>query len=195
LLEENPETALKNPNSIVLDKSMATKYFGDESPMGKVLIIGNQKTAFNVTGIVQEVPSNSHFHFDILLSASSYPYSRSCIWLNNFLYTYFRTHNGADLENIQLKLDELVTKYVGPEVEQFMVVSMEQFKEQGGMYGFLPSPVKDIHLRSKLEHEPEPQGDIAYVYIFGAIGIFTLVIACKQNLRVEIPPNNFLRMK
>ncbi len=178
LLEGNPKTALENPNSIVLSKSMATKYFGDESPLGKMLTIGNQNTAFNVTGIVQEVPSNSHFHFDILLSASSFPYSSNNIWLNNFLYTYFRTDKGADLENVQFKLDELVAKYVGPEVQQFMGISMEQLKEQGGMYGFLPGPVKDIHLHSKFGDEPEPQGDITYVYIFGAIGIFILVIAC-----------------
>ena len=98
-------------------------------------------------------------------------------WLNNYLSTYFIVYPGSDLKNVQKKLGDMVISHVGPEISRFLGISLEQFLSQKGVYGYLINPVKDIHLYSYLEDEMEPSGNIVYVYIFSAIGLFIIFIA------------------
>ncbi|MCK5469413.1 MAG: FtsX-like permease family protein, partial [Cyclobacteriaceae bacterium] len=98
-------------------------------------------------------------------------------WLNNFLRTYFKVYPDSDMSRVQSKLKDMVIQHVGPELQQAMGISIEQFTEQeDGAYGFVFDPIQDIHLKSNLQQELEPPSDIKYLYIFGAIGIFILVI-------------------
>lgn len=185
LLEGDPLTVLKEPNSVVLTEKMVTRYFGTEPPVGKMLVIGNDNKAFKVTGIAANCPFNSHFVFDALVSASSEQYLRSGIWLNNNLYTYFLLHEKGKLENIDVKFQDMIIKYVGPEVEQFMGVSIVQLQEQGGAYGYFTTKLTDIHLRSAARDSIEPGGNIMYVYFFGSIAILIIVIACINFMNLS----------
>ncbi len=178
LLEGDPQTALDEPHTLVLTEDIAEKYFGDESALGKTLLLGNDKTPHKVTGVMENVPGNSHIHFNMLRSMASYEQSRSEHWLNNNTLTYLLLHEGASPVALEAKFPDLVIKYVGPEVEQFMGVSMESFGNEGNKYGFFLQPILDIHLHSDLRDEPEPVGDITYVYIFAAIGLFIILLAC-----------------
>jgi putative ABC transport system permease protein len=185
LASGDPNTALAEPNSIILTQEMARKYFDDEEPLGKILTIGNDQTSYKVTGVLANQKVNSHFEFNFLRSAYGFEYMNSPVWLNNFLSTYFIVHEGADISNIQPKLDDMVIKYVGPEVQQYMGVDIEQFRQAGNKYGFFIGKVSDIHLRSDLDDELEPGGDIAYIYMFGAIGAFILLIACINFMNLS----------
>lgn len=178
LLEGDPKTALLEPNSVVLTQSLAVKYFGDEPALGKLVSIGSGNNTFKVTGVTPDCPLNSHFRYTMLLSASSSQHMQSTQWLSNWLQTYFLLREGSTLERISDKFKDMVIKYVGPEVQEFMGVSIESFLEQGGEYGFYATPLLDLHLRTELEDLPEPSGDIRYIYFFGAVGLFTIVIAC-----------------
>jgi len=178
MLEGDPQTALDEPHTLVLTEDIAKKYFGDESALGKTLLLGNDKAPHKVTGVMENVPGNSHIHFNMLRSMASYEQSRSEHWLNNNTLTYLLLHEGASPESLEAKFPDLVIKYVGPEVEQFMGVSMESFGNEGNKYGFFLQPLLDIHLYSDLRDEPEPPGDITYVYIFAAIGLFIILLAC-----------------
>jgi putative ABC transport system permease protein len=178
ILEGNPNTALKDPNTAVLTESMAKKYFGKVSALGKLLIIGNDKKSYKVTGVMPDCPANSHVRFDILLSTASSENLRKGIWLNNYMYNYFVLTSNASLTSVENKFDDLVLKYVGPEIEKFMGTTMKQMKEQGGTYGYFATKMTDIHLRSTSQNNAEPGGNITYVYFFGAIGLFIIIIAC-----------------
>lgn len=178
LLEGDPATALKDPNSIVLTPDLASKYFKGPA-LGKLLTIGNENKTFKVTGIAAASPHNSHFSFTALLSTSSEKEQYdSPIWLNNNLYTYFRKTPTTPLADIARKLNEVTDKHVGPEVEQFMGISMEKFRESGSEYGYVPFAMLDSRLHSNWNDDMEPSGNITYIYVFAAVGVFILLIAC-----------------
>ena len=176
-IQGDPVTALDKPETIVLTQSMASKYFGDEDPLGKTINADRQRD-YLVTGVIEDVPRNTHFHYDFLASLSTYPDSRSPIWVSNNYYTYFVLREGTSPEIFEAKLVELVKKYVGPQIQAAAGISLEQFFESGGAWSYFIQPVTDIHLRSHLEFEIEPNGDISYVYIFSIIALGILLVAC-----------------
>ena len=178
LLEGDPKTALVGPNTVVIPEDVAVKYFGNEPAFGKTLLIGSEKTPHKITGILEKLPANTHLHFNMLRSMVTYPGSKSLEWLNNNLITYLLLREGASATLLEEKFQTLVLKYVGPEVEQMMGVSISTFMEQGGKYGFFLQLMKDIHLYADLSDELEPNGDITYVYIFAAIALFIILLAC-----------------
>ncbi len=185
LLEGDAKTALKEPNSIVFTTGLARKYFGNESAIGKLVTVGNDSATYKVTGIAADAPTNSHVIFTALISASSAEHLKRTIWLNNGMYTYFILNKNAKLEDAVKKFDNLVVKYVGPEIERFMGVSLKNMKDQGGAYGYFAEKVTDIHLRSKAQHTIEPPGNITYVYFFAGIGIFIIIIACINFMNLS----------
>jgi putative ABC transport system permease protein len=178
LLKGNPKTCLRDPRSIVLTEEYANKYFGDEDPMGKSLRIEQDTNYYTITGVLEDVPVNSHIQFKMLGSLSTWEHSRSTNWVNHNFYTYFVLAPGTDPGEFETRMQDMVVKYVGPIVEQFMGIDLEQFEQSGNSYGFRLQPLGDIHLHSNLQYEMEPGGNPMYVYIFGVIAILILVIAC-----------------
>jgi putative ABC transport system permease protein len=176
-IKGDSKTALAQPNTIVLTRSMASKYFGDEDPVGKSLN-ADKRRDYLVTGVVEDVPHNSHFHYDFLASNVTYDVSRSPVWVSNNYYTYLLLQEGASPEAFEAKLDELVKKYVGPQIQAAVGITLEQFFASGGDWSYFIQPLTGIHLHSHLEYELEPNGDIAYVYIFSIIAIGILLVAC-----------------
>ncbi len=171
LLRGNPETVLKEPNSIVLTETMAQKYFGKEDPMGKVLRI-NDAVELKITGVVKNVPENTHFRFDFLASFESMPYRWA---LNNWrtlqFYTYVLLNKEYDQNQLDEKLSPFMKKHFG-----------EQTKTQLHL-----QPIEDIHLHSRYyNQEMAPNNsDISYVYIFTTIAIFILSIACINFMNLS----------
>lgn len=185
LLEGDPTTVLKEPNSIVLTEPMAKKYF-DEPALGKLIVVGNNNTTYKVTGIAAVPPSNSHFSYNALISTSSdREQFESGVWLNNSLYTYFRKNPNTSVSSINEKLQEMVVKNTGPQIEQIFGVSFQKFLEQGNVYSYLAYTTLDTHLYSKWNDLIEPPSDISYVYIFSGVGIFILLIACINFMNLS----------
>ena len=185
LLEGDPATALKEPNSIVLTPELASKYF-EGSALGKLITVGNENKSFKVTGIAEAPPHNSHFIFAALISTSSEKdYYNGPIWLNNGLYTYFRKNEATSISSIASKLNQITDKHIAPEIEQFMGISIEKFRESGNEYGYVPYPLLDTHLHSIWRDDIEPSGNITYVYVFGGVGIFILLIACINFMNLS----------
>jgi len=178
LLKGNPETCLRDPRSIVLTEEYAKKYFGDEDPMGKTFRIEQDTNFYSVTGVMQDIPVNSHIQFKMLGSLSTLGNSRSTNWVNHNFYTYIVLAPGTDPVEFESRMQEMVIKYVGPIVEQFMGINLEQFEQSGNSYGYRLQAMTDIHLHSNLQYEMEPGGNPMYVYIFLVIAVLILVIAC-----------------
>jgi putative ABC transport system permease protein len=185
LLEGEPAKVLSSPNSVVLTQRMVDKYFGEEPSIGKVITIGNENKSYKVTGITSNCPSNSHFKYDMLISSSSSQNLKSTEWLNNYLYTYFILDEKTDVAAVEKQFHGLVVKYVGPEIERFMGVTIQQMQEQGGAYGYYATKVADIHLRSTSADGAEPGGNMTYVYFFSGIGLFIIIIACINFMNLS----------
>ncbi len=183
--EGDIKTVLKEPNTVVLNEQMAHKYFGDENPIGKLLVIGDENETFKVTGLAENSPGNSHFSFHILISAISSDRLKGDIWLNNFMFTYFKIQPNTSVSQVEAKFIPLVEKYIGPEMEKFMGTTLKQMQESGGAYGYYATNLRDIHLHSTSQGDIEPGGSMMYVYFFGGIGLFIIVIACINFMNLS----------
>ncbi len=177
LIKGNPKTALTRPRTLVLTQNAARRYFGNEDPMGKSLKIEQDTILYEVTGVMENVPVNSHFHFELLGSMSSIRRSRSNHWVNHNFYTYIVLPKEIDIQQFTEQINDMVQKYVGPQIEQFLGISLEQFKAAGNAFGYFLQPLLDIHLHSNLQVEIEPNGNPTYVYIFSIIAVLILIIA------------------
>lgn len=185
LFKGNPDTVLDDPNSLILSQNTAQKYFGEEEPVGKTLRL-NDRTDYMVTGVFEEIPGNSHFHFDVFISMTSLDESKSKIWMSQNFQTYILLHEGADPAALEAKFPDLLLKYMGPQIESFMGKSMEKLIEENELRGeFFLQPLQDIHLHSDLIAEMEATSDVKYVYIFTAIALFILIIASINYMNLS----------
>ena len=181
ILKGDPKTALKKLNGILISESMARKYFGSEDPIGKHLAVDSASDLVEVVAVFKDVPPNSHFHFDFLVSylreKSFDPESKYYSWGDFGHFNYVRLKHGADAKKLEGKLMEWVGKYIDVSAEDYRSYAAQH-------YGFRLQPVKDIHLRSKLRWELEANGNIEYVYILAAAALFTLIIACVNFMNL-----------
>lgn len=185
VVKGNAELFLKGPNKLVITESAAKRYFGDEDPIGKLMLRGADRTASEVVGVVKDPPHNSHIAFDMVLSGESWDFMKNDQWTSNNLYTYFRIHPGADADAVKGHLDRMVETNMGRDLEKFIGMTFEQFRQQGNDLGLFIQPLLDIRLRSNLSEELTPNGNIQYLYIFSAIAIFIILVACINFMNLS----------
>lgn len=186
LIQGNPATALIEPNTIVITKEQARKYFGEEDPINKILEFTDAKEQYKVTGVIDKVPANSHFHFDLFASMEGLAHAKENNWMESNYFNYLVLAEGTDQKEFENKLPAIIKKYMGPQVEQ-MGMSFEKFKENGNEIGIFIQPLTDIHLHSDFasQSELEAGGDLKSVYIFGAVALFMLLIACINFMNLS----------
>jgi putative ABC transport system permease protein len=177
MVSGNPRQALNRPNTMVLTESAARKYFGNEEPLGKMLEMGNQRTPYEVTGVIRDHLGNTHFPFDVVASFVSHPQHQDQMWVSNNFYTYILLDGQADPAALEAKFPEMLVKYMGPQVELALGVSLEDFYESGEEWGYYLQPLRKIHLHSDLQYEIQANGSLTTVIIFSLIALFILVIA------------------
>ena len=185
LLEGDAKTALLQPHTIVITKEVAKKYFDKEDPIGKTLGFNNNTELYKVTGVIDKVPANSHFHFDMFGSMTGLDEARSDSWMMSDFFTYAVLKPGVEYKKLEAKLPGMVEKYMGPQIQQSMGISLSQFRTKGNDLGFALQPLTSIHLHSDTSSEFEPGGNETYVYIFGAIAVFMLLIACINFINLS----------
>ena len=178
LVQGDPDRALEAPYTVVISEDTARRYFGDEDPMGKTIDADNGFMLLTVTGIMENMPTNTHFQADFFISlASGYEeygrWSREN-WDSFFFYTYIMLAEGVSPADLAAKFPGFVDRHVG-----------EQLQVRGGRYEFSLQPVTDIHLYSHLENEPGANTDVSYVYILSAMGLFILVIVCINYVNLS----------
>lgn len=166
LTRGNPDSVLKAPGSAVLTEKIARKYFGDEDPIGKK--IKCQEVEYEVTGIAEDAPENSHFKFEILLSFSTLVEKYVQQWRIVRFHTYIQLRDGISPKELEEKFPPFMDKYIGDDLPEMGIKKWELFLQ----------PITDIHLYSHLRLELEPNGDIKNIFIFLTIALFVLVIAC-----------------
>lgn len=177
LLEGEPDKVLSQPNAVVLTQSQARKYFGNNEAVGNHLRIGNDSTLYTITGVMQDVPENSHLEFDILLSFLTHPRANDDFWLSNSFSTYLLLHEGAKAETLESKLPIIIEKYIGPQVEKSLGMDLQAFADAGNRYGMFIQPLSDIHLNTDIVADFKRSSDRKYIYIFSGIAFIILIVA------------------
>ena len=186
LLQGNPGSALKDPNTVAISRKAAEKYFPKGDVLGQSLIMDNTLNV-KVTAVFENIPEASHFHYDIIISMAGLDEAKSHQFLSNNFNTYLLLKKGTDATALSVKLEGLVIKYIGPEAARALggEFTMEKFRIAGNIMEYTLMPLTDIHLYSDLTAEVEPNSDITYVYLFSAIALFILVIACINFMNLS----------
>ncbi|HLZ15683.1 MAG TPA: ABC transporter permease, partial [Cyclobacteriaceae bacterium] len=177
-LQGNPKQALRDPFTMVISKNAADKYFPNENPIGQTLIVEN-KDNYKITGVYENIPSASHFHFDIMLALVSTDYNKDQNWLSNNFTTFIKLRQGTNYKNLEAKLPKMIDTYAGPQARLALGndFTMEKFRASGNKLAWTLMPLTDIHLHSDLTAELGVNSDIIYVYLFSAVALFILGIA------------------
>lgn len=175
LIRGNKQEALSAFKSVVLTERIARKFFGNENALGKVIRV-NDQTNYTVSGIMKDVPANSHINFELIFSMdikdpeSSFHNANN--WGNISLYTYLLLEKNTDVQALQSKFPEFQDRYMSEMKE--MDITMDLFLQ----------PLNRIHLFSTLDYEIDNSGDITYVYLFSAVALFILFIACINYMNL-----------
>jgi putative ABC transport system permease protein len=176
MIAGDPETALKDPFSLVITDEMAERNFGSEDPIGKSLTIqtSSQKADMKVTGVIKPLPHNSHFHADFLGSFKTYEAvvgdRELQSWASNNYATYLLMEEGYDINRLKSQLDPFIDRHDVEGRSQGTKLELQR--------------LTDIHLYSHLDSEIEANSDITYVYVFSIIALFILLIACVNFMNL-----------
>ncbi|MES2893163.1 MAG: ABC transporter permease [Bacteroidota bacterium] len=185
-VEGDTRTALNEPNTVVLTESAAKKYFGTTNVTGKFIeTAGDKNNLYKITAVIKDIPKNSHFTADFIFSMDNVDYTFGNFTSHNF-QTYVLLQKGTDPKAFEKNFDEVIAKHVLPQVRQFIQVnSMDEFRKAGNNLAYTLMPLKDIHLRSNRAVEMGVNGNIQYVYIFSAVALFILLIACINFMNLS----------
>jgi putative ABC transport system permease protein len=185
VLKGDPANLLNAPHKVVLSESTAKKIFGNENPIDKPIKIGTDTIRYTVTGVMGDIPENSHFEANMLTSFMTNPRSKNPVWLSNSFSTYFLLKPNASYKTIDEKLPELLIKYVGPEVQQYLGISVTDWSSQGNKYRFFLQNLSDIHLDPSIQQEFKDATDPKYLRIFGSIAILIVLIAAINFMNLS----------
>ena len=180
LINGDKNTALTKPYTIVISEGIAKKYFSTQNPIGEIFILDDdEENKFTITGVMEDMPLQNHFHFDFIMSMSTLSDSyENPTWLNNSYYTYVNLADGTKPSSLDKKVESFIFKNLGPQHKEIANIDFEELAKEGYHYKFEFQPITDIHLKSE-ERFPQLQtnGDIRYVWLFGVIALFILIIA------------------
>jgi len=177
-LDGDPKTALTEPNTIVINETIARKYFNSTQVAGKTLMV-DDKQQRRITGVIKDIPENTHFKFMMFIPMMEDEYSKERIWAGNQNYnTYLLVHQGTNVNHLQADVNKMLERNLNSDLQQFFGKSVADFKSQGDYFKISLMPLSDIHLYSNKMGELYGSGNLQYVYVFSAIALFILVIAC-----------------
>jgi putative ABC transport system permease protein len=178
MLAGDPANALAMPNSIVLTESSAKKYFNSaEDAIGRTLVT-DSSAIYKITGVIKDIPPQSHFNFDFFISMASNQASIQNNWLHHDFTTYILLRKGADPKVLDAEFPSFVARHTGPQLQQAMNTSLTDLESKGNYIKYGLTPLGNIHLHSGKTGELSPNGSIEYVYIASTIAAFILLIAC-----------------
>jgi putative ABC transport system permease protein len=180
----DPNTALNEPNSIVIDESAARRYFNSTDVVGKTLEMEN-KTLCKVTGVMQDFPRQSHFHLSFIRPVRDANHGDDDQWLSNNWHSYILVRPNVDRAFLQSRVNATVDKYLGRQLQAMLHTSIADMNHSGAHFIYHLMPLEDIHLHSNKGYEMEPNGNISYIYIFSFIAILILVIACVNFMNLS----------
>ena len=185
VLKGDVKSLLNAPRKVVLSESTAKKIFGSENPIDKQIKIGSDTIRYIVTGVMADVPQNSHFEANLLTSFMTNPRSKEPNWMNNSFSTYFLLKPNTSYKTVDAKYPELLQKYVGPEIQKYTGISLNDFIAKGNKYRFFLQNLSDIHLDTSIQQDFKASVDPKYLKIFGSIAILIVLIAAINFMNLS----------
>jgi putative ABC transport system permease protein len=177
LISGNQDDVLKEPNKVVISESIANKYFGEEDPIGKILEMTDGEYKLQVSGVMKDMPSNSHFHFDFLISGQTSKQVNPEAMFSGVTWdsqwVYLKISNDSNPESIMSQFPDFINTHMS----KTSMLTSENFQ-------LALQPLSDIHLESDIGNELEANGSMNHIYIFSIIAIFILVIACINYMNL-----------
>jgi putative ABC transport system permease protein len=185
VLKGDPKNLLNASHKVVLSESTAKRIFGNENPIDKPIRIGSDTVRFIVTGVMADVPHNSHFEANLLRSFMTNRRSKETVWMSNSFSTYLLLKPNSSFKTVDSKFPELVKKYAGPELQQYMGISMDEFVNKGNKYRFYLQKLTDIHLDTTIQQDFKASTDPKFLKIFGGIAILIVIIAAINFMNLS----------
>jgi len=185
VLKGDPANLLNEPRKVVLSESTAKKIFGDENPIDKTIKIGSDTVRYTISGVMGDVPGNSHFEANMISSFMTNRRSNDPTWLSNSFSTYFLLKPNVNYKAVDEKIPGMLLKYVGPEIQQYMGISIDDFNAQGNKYRFFLQNLKDIHLDPSIQQQFKDASDPKYLIIFGSVAILIVLIAAVNFMNLS----------
>lgn len=177
VLRGDPENLLNAPGKIVLSASVSNKIFGNQNPVDKILKIGKDPTMYVVTGVMGDIPGNSHFKAGVLVSMLSDHLSYNLDWDNGQLNTYLLLKPSADYRSVNKKLKLLAVKHLGPEIQKYYNLSSDECLDMGYKYEYYLQKLTDIHFDTSIKPHFLPTGNPKLLKILGGIAFLILLVA------------------
>ena len=180
LIHGEKNNILTKPNTIVVSERIAQKYFPNRNPVGELLILNDDlEQTFTVSGVMENIPEQTHVQADFFLSMPTIPESQtSTSYINNSYFGYVSLVDGTQPKDLESKLRDFVIRNVAPQYKEVANIDLLEIEKQGSYHKIFLQPIKDVHLKSgDLWPTLPSNGDIRYVWLFGVIAIFILIIA------------------
>lgn len=188
MIAGDPNTALNNTHSIVIDESAARRYFNSTDVVGRTLEVGDNNTPLKITGVIRDMPEQSQFHFSFIRPISeSYSFNDpgDNNWVSNAYYTFILVQPGTSQAELQKYADEIDSLNIGPAIQQMFHASGTDLAKAGNYFRCRVFPLTDVHLYSNKSGELEANSNIQFVYIFSAIAALILLIACVNFMNLS----------
>jgi putative ABC transport system permease protein len=177
VLKGDPGNLLNSPHKVVLSQTASSRLFGNEDPIDKLIRIGSDTTRYVVTGVMGDVPANTHFNSSMVISFMTNPRSKDPNWMNNSFSTYILLKPNSSYTTVDSKFPDLIVKYIGPEIQKYTGATIEEFLKKGNIYRFYLQKLTDIHLDNTVSGSFKAPIDPKYLIIFGSIALLIVLIA------------------
>lgn len=184
MLYGDPNTALDQPKTMVIDETTARKYFNKVNVVGQTMTVDGNDLV-KITGVIKDMPKQSHFHFRFLRPFRDFPWRQPDEWLSNDNQTYVLVKPGVTQEMLQKNVNALVNNYLSKALQFLFKQNIDEISKQGSHFRYPVMPITDIHLNSNKSYELEANGDKSYVYIFSVIAGLILLIACVNFMNLS----------
>jgi putative ABC transport system permease protein len=190
LLKGNPQTALKNPQTLVMTESTAKKYFGDEDPLGKMVRLGegDQQQNYEVTGVLKDMPDNTYLDFDVILSMTSFPVVKRLYW--SWIWTQVETFvllkPGSSIETARARLKDIPRKYAATTLERAMNISYDDYIKSGKKWDLYLQALTSIHLPEEIVYNRlNNAGNLKVIFALIAAGIVMVLLSCINFMNLS----------
>ncbi|MCU0457912.1 MAG: ABC transporter permease [Bacteroidales bacterium] len=185
VIKGDPAAMLNAAHKVILTESTARKIFGNEDPIDKALKLGTDTVRYIVTGVIGDIPPKTHFTANMITSFMTNPRHEDPTWMNNSFSTYLLIRPNASYQDVERKIPDMLVRYVGPELERYMGISIDEFTAQGNRYTYFLQNLTDIHLDPSVQQEFGQASDPKYLWIFGSIAVLIVLIAAINFMNLS----------
>lgn len=186
MVQGDSKTALADPHTVVISEKKAKKYFKNASPLGKSIYLnGNDQVPYRISGVMKDMPGNSNLDYDFFITLKGVEFGdgEQTRWIQTNYFTYIQLKPGLDATIAEKKISHtILSKYIIPAFRDFNTTLAKSIEKDAAIH---LQPLANIHLYSSGIDDYHTRGDIRFIWLFGAVAIFILLIACINFINLS----------